>query len=1418
MEEVITLKKFLKTAKGRIAVIGAAAAAVTAAVLIFVLSKGETAYRSISLAEVSGSVITENNGQSYEAYKNMVLSSGYSLSTEESSYARMLLDSDKYMKLEEKSRAVFKNLGNPENHQTVINLDYGALSSEITRPLKDGETFVVNTPNAVLAVRGTFFRAAVSFDNNGDAYTDVSVYGGTVVCRRIMPDGTEVDEEVLIEKGYKALIKMDEIITVYVEEFAELEEDDVDPLEMADVHDDQLVDVYNASANGHEMFRTSGELWDEIVVRDIDLNKYTSAYDGGEIPIFDGDAEQTTAPASRETEASETEATEPTSAQTEAQSEEQTEASDTEAETAETAAAYTSANTELSADNANAADNTDSSDDDTGEITNLTRQSAVAVDSAAENQPSELPAPTASTYSSPSESGELPPHVHSEMTERIDAGCTESGYIRVYCSECGEILSETEIPALGHSETTRKIDSTCTENGSVTVVCKICGTVISSETIPASGHKIQAVTVLEPGCESEGLQQEICSVCGEIAAHNKIPALGHNSKWTTAQEPSCMTDGLEQESCTRCGMLLSVRALPASGHHEVSERAEPTCTENGSVTVMCGDCGTVLSREEIPAKGHSAETRVTTEPGCDFEGLEEEVCKSCGLTLSSRTLPALGHIAGESVRVEASCGKEGSVTVSCSRCGKIMSQETIPPLEHILVEENIAPTCTENGRNTVKCSLCGEVISEEIIDALGHTEVTVMEGNAKIVKCSVCGLIISSTVITEGVAVDEVNFPDETFREYVSENFDTDNDGCLSEAECGTVTYIYVGGWGVTSLKGIEYFERLSVLHCFDNAGLTGFDVSHNTELTELHCQNTPITELDVSNNKKLQNLRCHNTLINKLDVSNNTQLTDLQCNDTSISELDLTNNSMLMWLDCSNAKLAYIDVSKCSSNISVYAQDNKYNVRLIDGAFDTKLIKGFDPSRAGDFYEEDYDAVWDSETGILSAIVDGTTEITYYYDCGGEDNPGKINRFTFVVDESSTFMPDSKKIPIDETNFPDEVFREYVINHFDMNRDSMLSRRERDMAERIELSAYFDENSEGSLSLKGIEYLGKLTELELSADYILNLDMGKSSSLTSLRCDVHNSDADIDLSGYPLLTDLFICGDRITSVNLTGNRKLASLQIECCYALDELDLSCNMELTALDCFDVELLHLDLSRCTKLTAENCHIDCRYGMHFAQSEKLIPSNVKYIYLSEREEWRKIDVSRIIEIKGASYDSKLNAFVVDSPPQPKITYTYDCGNGIIGTFNMEFCGEPIEGKCIDEFWNADIRRTVLSFDSNKDGYISAEEAAAVREIRITLTESSDGYGYDTVYGVLDVDLNGLSDELGIFDNLKTVRITVPNSNNASRLRLIGVDFSTIAVSGASYDSYNDWLYNITGTLRFSWDHIFPDNPTQYYINLS
>ena len=65
-------------------------------------------------------------------------------------------------------------------------------------------------------------------------------------------------------------------------------------------------------------------------------------------------------------------------------------------------------------------------------------------------------------------------------------------------------------------------------------------------------------------------------------------------------------------------------------------------------------------------------------------------------------------------------------------------------------------------------------------------------------------ILTMPAVVWADVPIDEDHFPDEVFRTYVAENFDTDGDKTISESEAEIVTEICVPNMGISSLVGVE--------------------------------------------------------------------------------------------------------------------------------------------------------------------------------------------------------------------------------------------------------------------------------------------------------------------------------------------------------------------------------------------------------------------------------------------------------------------------------------------------------------------------------------------------------------------------------------------------------------------------------------
>ena len=192
----------------------------------------------------------------------------------------------------------------------------------------------------------------------------------------------------------------------------------------------------------------------------------------------------------------------------------------------------------------------------------------------------------------------------------------------------------------------------------------------------------------------------------------------------------------------------------------------------------------------------------------------------------------------------------------------------------------------------------------------------------------------------DALAVNDTNFPDATFKSWVSSNCDIDKDGFLSDEEIAAVTSIDVCNKNISNLKGIEYFTALTYLDCSLNQ-LTSLDVSKNTALTYLSCICFQLTSLDVSKNTALTELSCGNNQLTSLNVSNNTALRRLYCDNNQLTSLNVSNNTALTSLYCSNNQLTSLDVSKNTELINLYCSDNLLTSLDVKGLYLERLDCG---------------------------------------------------------------------------------------------------------------------------------------------------------------------------------------------------------------------------------------------------------------------------------------------------------------------------------------------------------------------------------------------------------------------------------------------------------------------------------------------
>lgn len=149
----------------------------------------------------------------------------------------------------------------------------------------------------------------------------------------------------------------------------------------------------------------------------------------------------------------------------------------------------------------------------------------------------------------------------------------------------------------------------------------------------------------------------------------------------------------------------------------------------------------------------------------------------------------------------------------------------------------------------------------------------------------------------------------------------------------------------------------------------------------------------------------------------------------------------------------------------------------------------------------------------------------------------------------------DSEFVGINNTNFPDSVFRKYVEDNIDKadttsgKKDGKLSKTERDAVTEINI------DNQNCTDLTGIAYFANLTTLRCQQNGLKELNLEYNKNLTNLNCSYN----------------------KLTTLDVSKNAKLRILQ---CHnnGMEKLNLGDITHLTLLNCDDNNLTELDVSK------------------------------------------------------------------------------------------------------------------------------------------------------------------------------------------------------------------------------------------------
>lgn len=173
-----------------------------------------------------------------------------------------------------------------------------------------------------------------------------------------------------------------------------------------------------------------------------------------------------------------------------------------------------------------------------------------------------------------------------------------------------------------------------------------------------------------------------------------------------------------------------------------------------------------------------------------------------------------------------------------------------------------------------------------------------------------------------GIAVNESNFPDSSFRAYISANVDKDKDNILTDTEISAVTDMNIRTRGISDLKGIEYFTGLKELNASGNK-IKELDLTADTELTYLNVSNNDLTVLKLDKAVLLRNLLCSGNNLSNLDISANTELDTVDVSGNRLAAFDISKNVRLTSLNASDNAIIQINTD---ANTLLKKLDVNYN------------------------------------------------------------------------------------------------------------------------------------------------------------------------------------------------------------------------------------------------------------------------------------------------------------------------------------------------------------------------------------------------------------------------------------------------------------------------------------------------------------
>ena len=464
--------------------------------------------------------------------------------------------------------------------------------------------------------------------------------------------------------------------------------------------------------------------------------------------------------------------------------------------------------------------------------------------------------------------------------------------------------------------------------------------------------------------------------------------------------------------------------------------------------------------------------------------------------------------------------------------------------------------------------------------------------------------------------------------------------GKLSEADvtqCQELEEVYLYFNALTSLD-VSQCPNLRILSSACNK-LSSIDITSNPELKELNIDNNLLKKVNITQNPKIESLWLQGNPMEQLpdmsalplkslhlsgmvsgqpadflthfpnlesvnfsgydgatlDLSKNTKLRDVYCYDMGVIQiLDLSAAPGLKNLYCKaydnsgwnkNLKAVYVhsgvvfETLEKNESTEIYYTDGNNHLSISPSSFEV------------DYKETTITVTVDSNLDVSSDL--GDTKWIYSAGQSGNTLNFKVSRNYTTDDRSATFIIRTgngqleREVKVTQTggpiDIPDAVFKQYMVEHFDQDRDGEITPKEALAVERIDIE------TDDITTLKGLEFCTHLKNLKcngksenngVGSGKLTYVDLTRCPELEELRV-YHNSLTELDVTQCPKLRELHSASNHLTSLDISQNPELVGFSA---YQnqLTEMDFSHNPKLEWANLGNNKLTRLDFSKCPKL--------------------------------------------------------------------------------------------------------------------------------------------------------------------------------------------------------------------------------------------